>query len=119
MADRSSLIAQLEKAEGPDRELDGDIWRYAMSSETRGVKFGPVPHLTSSIDAAVSLAERVLPGWTIASVGQDDRKAWHAELREGYRTAYSTVSLAGAPNGALALVLATLRALQQKGSSNG
>ncbi|MDX3973243.1 hypothetical protein [Shinella sp.] len=67
---------------------------------------------SSSIDAAVALAERVLPGWTIASIGQDDRKGWHAELRKGHATSYSTVELAGAPTPAIALLLATLRALQ-------
>jgi hypothetical protein len=142
MTDLSSLIARLEKAEGPSREIDVEIMntvdprspdeKRLFDGQIYPASWGAVgqicdqiryfveaPCLTSSIDAAVSLAERVLRGWTIAAIGQDDRKGWHAELREGHRTAYSTVTLAGASNGATALVLATLRALQQKGSSNG
>lgn len=84
------LIERLEKATGPDRELDVAIG-YETSEEIGGLSgsfrqycsihdldFAAVafdamsytsilrtglPCYTSSIDAAVSLAERVLPGW--------------------------------------------------------
>ena len=142
MTDLSSLISRVEKATGPSRDLDGDIeeatggcahreTEYYCIEDGNDVDSGftckrcgidlygqRAPAYTSSVDAAISLAERVLPGWTIASIGQDDRKGWHAELRKGHATAYSTVELSGAPIPALALVLATLRAIQsQKGEA--
>lgn len=70
-----------------------------------------VPEWTASLDATIALVERVLPGWLIASIGQDDHKAWHAELRKGHITSFSTVSLAGAPTPPLALLTALFRAL--------
>ncbi|NYD84407.1 hypothetical protein HD884_004524 [Ochrobactrum intermedium] len=60
----SNLITRLSKLDAPDREVDGEIWRYLMSGEPRAVLHGPIPELTASIDAAIALAERVLPGWT-------------------------------------------------------
>lgn len=76
--------------------------------------FSPV---TSSIDAAVSLAERVLPGFGISI---DTHPVygdwWDASI---FNRMPMTVSNARKQTAPLALVLATLRALQQKGSSNG
>lgn len=146
MTDLSSLISRVEKATEGNRGLDAEIaaalephrfdapgftperpipsFRYDPSENIIRFDGGGVmdvrffPPVTASVDAAIALAERVLPGWTIASIGQDDRKGWHAELRKGHATAYSTVELSGAPIPALALVLATLRAIQsQKGEA--
>ncbi|KAB2655938.1 hypothetical protein F9K94_15540 [Brucella tritici] len=58
-----NLITRLSKLDAPDREVDGEIWRYLMSDEPRAVLYGPIPKLTASVDAAIALAERVLPGW--------------------------------------------------------
>lgn len=86
MTDLTTLIAKLEAATGPDRELDVAIscaidgrvlekrgndrkeWLYLSGTDNcrqdPGV-FGQFlsPRFTASIDAAVALAERVLPGW--------------------------------------------------------
>lgn len=137
MTERAKLIERLEKAEAGSRELDCWIGYHAdllvddMSWREKIDKFGiehalnaatsysnvwrtQLPHYSTSIDAAVALVERLLPGWTIASIGQDDGKRWHAELRKGYRTSYSTVALAGSPTPALALCLAALKALEAR-----
>lgn len=129
MTDLTSLIEKLEKAEGPDWELDADIGlsvgglkaheEFGMAGNwwTRYTDNGltcAVPSYTSSIDAAVSLAERVLPNWQV------NLSIFHEALSEasfGNREAPHARSLATKP--ALAICLATLRALQQKGSSNG
>lgn len=72
-----SLIKRLEEAEGPSRELDGDIHNGVFKTEyvrvpnsvtgflTSKTDNGcpTVPPYSSSVDAAISLAERVLPGW--------------------------------------------------------
>lgn len=136
MSDLSSLIARSEAAEGPDRELDCHLWVVAQGGDARMnyveseskcfvwergldgmwirgvVNFRAVPSYTSSIDAAVSLAERVLPGirWELTTTG--------------FKPGASLVTDGGIFGGyaatpALAICLSTLRALQQKGSSNG
>lgn len=133
------LIERLEKAAGPDRELDVAIavaidgyvlekrerdrklWLYREESGPRyygrkdpeyGVS-GEYPRLTSSIDAAVALCVRVLPGmyWSItqgvignspqefdASVWEEDAP-WDALQHRGVHKS--------AP---IALLLAILRA---------
>lgn len=82
------LLERLEKAEGPDRELDADLWwhfdRRSAGMNYHHASFGkPVPlpdkrpatglggaaikqnapAFTGSLDAAVAFKERVLPGW--------------------------------------------------------
>ena len=77
----AELIERLEKAEGPNYRLEIDIFKlfnpeYAEYVEGRGglvhVNDGEdqrvlsnvrAPNFTASLDAAVALAERVLPGW--------------------------------------------------------
>lgn len=78
----NALLERIEKAEGPDRELDGELcrillgWTYEKMKGDRvpywrtprnaGLYYmresGPLP-LTSSLDAALTLVERELPGW--------------------------------------------------------
>lgn len=82
-----ALIARLEALIGSDRELDAEIdvalfggetiWKtanYTMESypasrrpsatHIGGFANEHVPSYTASLDAAVALVERVLPGWT-------------------------------------------------------
>ncbi len=68
------LLERLEKAKGPDRELDKALIQYDNRDDI-GVCWCPgvckipgkvcvaIPLYTSSIDAAVALVEQVLPGW--------------------------------------------------------
>lgn len=144
----AELIERVERAMGPDREIDRLIARLVgwhrveprFSRSRKGGWIAPedfmgvessgaprldslhgttiwpdVPAYTASIDAALVLLERVLPGWTVANVGQDDTKRWWAELREGFQTSYSRVATSGPlASPALALVLSTLKALQEE-----
>lgn len=132
---REELIKRVEAAGSPSRLLDADIqlllgqepnehykhpWRrpILLAEEHRwpgvleyveisGVSARAAPHFTSSLDAALSLCERALPGteWEISTL---------------YGVTAATVGLNDAVNGqtrataatpALALCLATLRAL--------
>lgn len=133
MSDLSSLIARLEKAEGSDGQLDADVAEasrivpagyeraivhgkaqpYFWHREDRKAAYWSMP-VTSSIDAAVSLAERVLPRWRYAI----ERRAGGMCLAWVTEEDDAPCIPAMHPHSALALVLATLRALQQKGSSN-
>lgn len=151
MTDLTSLIEKLEKAEGPSRDLDVEIMntlaprspdeKRLFDGKVYPATWGAVgqvcdhiryfveaPFLTSSIDAAVALAERVLPGWGwgIESNTHHIKACLNPEYGEPvcqhpHWAAVSNTSgrqFEDAASPAIALVLATLRALQQKGSSN-
>lgn len=117
----SDLAERLEKATGPDREIDLDLmvlgWggpreRY-LTDELGRLAFGDQRQFTSSLDAAVALCERVLPGWGV-EVLASDRDNWRAAVwpwissrgtrdERGFNYSY-------APTPALALCLAVVRA---------
>lgn len=77
-----TLIDRLSKLDGPSRRLDHEMhilffvpddkkntveWNhfgsYSWSPSPDHVMIDKVPAYTSSVDAAVALAEKVLPGW--------------------------------------------------------
>lgn len=148
MTDLTSLIEKLEKAEGASRGLDAEIsavvephhfdapgftpirpipnFRYDFGENVIRFEGGGLmdvrffPPVTSSIDAAVSLADRLLPGcFYLASKG----KTRHDEPLYAAQIMFGTDEVMGEAESdaslAVAIVAATLRALQQKGSSNG
>jgi hypothetical protein len=92
------LIAALETADGPSRELDAQIWLLFTEGATRRTQhvvsatgaWAPYdidetrdstgrliigPAYTSSIDAAVALVGRALPDWRIENLCE-----WDAEI---------------------------------------
>lgn len=128
MADTATLIAlaeRVEKATGPDRELDAliaeaagwsDVWYRDGMAEgwaPGGVCEAGVPHYTASLDAAMSL---VPEGWDHMEVYRPDHQTlgWTVHLkpnanigREGW-TGF-------AQSYALAVVAAALRAIGKQG----
>lgn len=135
----SDLIARVEAATGPDRELDGLMevaarWAQASSVglkpehrarwecdaqgwvRSQGTIY-PAATFTASLDAALALVERVLPGWFVGLqqnrfVGDERRWTAYITLNDGEHEATTY-----AP--ALALLAALLRALQAKASAEG
>lgn len=102
-ADLSAIIARLEVAEAGNRELDLVVVR-AVGEDTSLLGWPPY---TTSLDAALALAERVFPdgrwmverthqgtGWAMFQPGE------FAKIR----------AMVDAPTPALALVIATLKA---------
>lgn len=110
----SDLIERVKKATGPDRELDANVMN-AIARKPSGrwlAEDDPwqnkedddlAPEVTSDLSAAVALTERVLPGcdWSLERYADN---AW----------AFVSGHSAEAPTPALALVLATLMAVQAK-----
>lgn len=150
MADMQELIARLEAAEAGSRELDClvDAWRMGLSEEvefrTVGLPTyeapryfcGPKamdwigydllrtsPAYTTSLDAALALADRVLPGYEVSVAQRKPRHLetcaewWHASLfkiRTGvvFDAGPGTISIKSATP-ALALCIAILKAKAQ------
>lgn len=135
-----ALIQRVEAATGPDRELDAQLWLSLTPGATRKTthvthwlrpydidetrdetgRLIIVPAYTSSIDAAVALADRTLlsKSWTL---GQNVHHLhWSASINkldeEGRPDCMAYSGACRSP--ALALVAATLRALSQKEPRN-
>lgn len=127
----SDLIARLEKAMGPDRELDvligyavdlrGDDKHlsFRTSFDTCGMKMmlemaesyqniwrTELPRFTSSIDAAMTL---VPEGWN-RRASETDKHWWWAELREGHETSYNRVEIGQSPSLPVSICIAALKA---------
>jgi hypothetical protein len=142
MSDLSSLIARLEAAEGPNYALEVDIFKFFNpeysdyvqgrgglvhkedGEDQRVLSNVRPPNVMASLDAAVSLANRVLPGWfwrcgstPLFPNGWAHVSRYRADHCD--RQDEASCADGKAANVAIALVLTTLRALQQKGSSNG
>lgn len=85
-ADLPSLLTRVEQGEGADRELDAEVGvSVGRLSATLLIGDGvvteqrQVPHrcppFTTSLDACVALAERVLPGWDVT---------WNSARKKGF-----------------------------------
>jgi hypothetical protein len=135
MPDLDALIERVRGATEPSRELDRDIaiatfkgcednherarkvlisygaqpWNFEVSGIS-GVSLRTPEPVTSSLDAAIALAERVLPGWAgeVDFGGTGLQQAWMHEP-SGAR---SFTSQSSTP--ALALILAILTALKEQ-----
>ncbi len=143
MSSLEELIAELEKATGPSREIDAQIWLFATPGATRRTShvvsstgaWEPydidetrdetgrliiVPSYTRSLDAAVALVNRVLPGfgWDVASNTSHIKACLNPEFgkpigKHPHWAAVSDTSSKKFEDGAtpaLALCIATLRA---------
>ncbi|EYR81438.1 hypothetical protein [Shinella sp. DD12] len=141
MTDLSSIIERVEKATGPDRSIDVEVmnllcprpkneaflflgkqleskWGGVGDLANKTTYFVEAPRLTTSVDAAISLVERVLPGWEWVC-GRDaflgaNAAVYQSTIMGGVGLAEDDYESACATP-VIALVLATLRALQSKG----
>lgn len=94
-----SLIQRLEEASEGSRELDREVWSFLSDRRQ------PKPGLfTASIDAALALAERVLPGSIVDLHIYPDRSFAAVEYEK--RLYVSRVSA----KASIALVIAILKA---------
>ena len=111
-ADLSALIARLEAAEVGSRELD---WAVGAALFT-GVRGCAAPNATTSLDAALVLAERVLEGWRwlVQQLGPNYEASLTISNGAFLLTSDPEVYAIG-KTPALALVIAILRAKQGEG----
>lgn len=125
MTNLSKLIRRVEAATAGDREIDrlmalaasGATEDRSETGELRGyykggswVSIGPIEPVTTSLDAALSLVERCLPGWRVAFNSDDDRgPEWAASIKPHGE---KWPAFEFAPTPALALLLAMLKALE-------
>lgn len=139
-AELEALLGRVEKLTGPDRKVDADltamllnaniVWhtdritgeRYPealMQSDITadGLLNPPVHRYTASLDAAVALVERCLPGWRIdLRIGKwPEHDPRHVVLWNNDTTAVTSVFgvKADGASPAIALLSAALRAMQQ------
>lgn len=132
MTDYSDLIERVGKAEGPDREIDADLVRtccpgsrvsqYLASDEEPSVFHAhtiglndraDVPRYTESLDAALSLVDRMLPGWTRSVDATLPEAGIAVDL---YPPDQGSAGVRGDHKiEAIATCLALLRALEEKG----
>lgn len=123
------LVGRVEAATGPDRELDlliaqtlvPDVVVLRRNDDDTGNEPHTYWEYTGSVDAALALAERVLPGWhwTVASLHTELGSAWAdvasadwIDNKPGHDAEHAE---AGAATPALAIILATLRSLPYQG----
>lgn len=122
-SDLENLIARVERLEGPSREVDcaiaqciiPDDWRETTDDIGKPMKINRAfyhqnmlmeTRPTASLDAAIALCERVLPGEGIVL-------ETHGKNRAGIGVSGKYPSSGATP--AIALCLATLRALAAQG----
>lgn len=123
------LIERLEKLERPSRDADWRVEQVLVRPEAFpetalwppfmvGSKFErSIPSYTASLDAAVALVERVLPGWSWearkSGFGSGQASVWNPMEQPQPGT---TIRADHKSSPAIALVIATLRALSQEQS---
>jgi len=111
MTDIPALMARVGALTGPDREVDYEITRKVLKRPIGTARW------TKSVDAAIALVERVLPGWYVDHIGADAigtqntmrTIGWTAELRRGGALAQGQATTLP-----VALVLAALKAIQAR-----
>ena len=114
------LLERVERATGPDRELSDDVYKAlgwtgaifpgGLWIEPDGPVCEPPKDVTSSVDAALALIGRVLPGcvWTVMT---DYELPGRARLYEAGQFAPRVLVQADGPTPALALCAALLAAM--------
>lgn len=110
-----SLIERLEAAEGGSRDLDFEMHQaFPPKSLDDALASGRV---TTSLDAALALAERVLPGW-VWQLDVEPSRAWAQGAAEPWPEGLVASDRGGAYAGgdtpALALCIAILKAKETK-----
>jgi len=104
----TELVERLEVAEAGNGHLDVLIHAALWPSDP-SIGWNEQPPVTTSLDAALALAERVLPGWEVgARVNQDQTATCY--VSDGGPIGMSRFQQSEKPTPALALCIAILKA---------
>lgn len=125
MVDLSKLIGKVKAATGPDRGLDMALLEMQGWSEMpeghrlHGIWVreiwedcffdGEQPHYTASVDAALDLVERCLPGWDYSIENMHEDGCYGKVWKNGWHD--DTFVAEVAPTAPLAILLAAFTAL--------
>jgi len=128
----TSLTTRLQEATGLDRELDFAIG-FELAGWTRVERFGDTyirtpdgniyadayggmaPSFTESVDAALELVERKLPGWSWAFFNHFKKGTCTAFICDGPVIDLVEATEAHAPTAPLAILAALISALSNQG----
>lgn len=117
----SDIIAKLAAAIVPDSKIDVAVheaaglqfvmeyWSDSSTEQTRNLSY--VPRYTASVDAAIALAEMLLPGCRYASGKRWDRTCF-ASVGPTHDTRRAVDAMREAPTEPLAILLALFVALE-------
>lgn len=105
-----SLIERLEAAEAGSREFDCEVW--CIFDGWAGVDKPPC--VTTSIDAALALAERVLPDCCPGISKNVHQKNWYAWIGDKHEEGPLDLGNGRSLSPALALCIAILKAKETK-----
>lgn len=118
MTDFADLLARVREAKGPDRDLDAAIalatgWTHEVNHEEdyecwrkSDGKAAYLPRYTASIDAALALVERMLPGKWPLILDTATAIMWATESRIEFSG--SKIDLSRLPLAILAALLSAL-----------
>ena len=119
----AGLLERVRAATGPDRVLNGDVLMAFGWASDGGIAIDPegrrvfqIPDATLSLDAALALVERVLPGWVwtvMTDYGDLCRARLYGEVNGGRDHGVQ----ADGATPALALLAALLSALSDSNRS--
>lgn len=109
--DKAWFAASRKQIKGETLLIERDS-AYVLMNSIR------VPELTASVDAAIALAARVLPGWRVENLCEWEnetlrsRGPWTCDLRKNGENFFSPLKgkCGNAPSPAIALCIALLRA---------
>lgn len=110
-----SLIERLEAAEVGSRELDRELNAVLLPDEFFAPAYRTFQMYSRSLDAALQLSERALPGW-LSDINEHKGGRWFGCVSDPHRNkrAKHGLSYAYAPTPALALCIAILKAKETK-----
>ena len=119
--DLAALLERVRKATGPDRELDYEIPLAVEPPPPTGFWTTDreyYPPITSSIDAALGLVERVLPGWSWRVGAYNLDRVPRCELAQPVETEFGpgigVRAQVDGPTAPLAILAAMLTALEDR-----
>lgn len=138
MSDVMELLERVKAATGPDKVLDTAIWEWTGVELSDAVQiegartrvretvegltttrfYATAPTYTASVDAALALVERKLPGWEwTVSTDRSKTRFWSDMHRVVAKGELETVWGGRAPTAPLAILAALLSALTSGASS--